>query len=118
MIIARQFKSDASAEQRRQKQSRDARRQMRGEEVREYLVALGHVRRQAFARDLEVRPQQRSDQHEQRPHRKTQRSAQQNAAQRGAIALGGEIALHHRLVGGVLLQVVRRAVQQQHEQRR
>src|SRR5712671_5814657 len=72
------------------------------------------MRRERFAGELVVRPEQRTDEHERRPRWHAQSRAKRRAFERVTVGLRDEVTLHERLVGGVFLQIPERAVEQHH----
>ena len=86
-------------------------RHLRDHEVGKDLVGLDDGRRKMFAGEAVEGPEQAADEHECGPDRQAERGAHADATQGGAVGSGGEVALHHGLIGGVLLQVVEEAVE-------
>ena len=103
------------SEKRGHEEAGEARRDVGGDEVGEDLIGLRDVGGQLFAGVLIEGPAEGSHQHEEGPHRDAEQRAERDAADGCLIAARDQVALHHGLVGGVTLQVVKEAVKREHQ---
>ena len=91
------------AEKRGEEESGDADRHLRDHVIGKNLIGAGDGGGKRLAGEAVKGPEQGADEHEGGPHGQAERCAHGDATQSGAVGFGGEVALHHGLIGGVFL---------------